>query len=78
MAMTKVQAPQRIVDYITESWGFELYDQETQEQIYEFLYDKCPEVDIWSIWFNKDTYTLNIIAEFKDAEKATWWILKWR
>ena len=77
MAMTEVQAPQKIVDYITEGWGFGMYDLEAEEQIYEFLYDKCPEVDIWSIWFNEDTYTLNIIAEFEDAEKATWWILKW-
>ena len=78
MAMTEVQAPQRIVDYIIECWGFVLYDQETEDQIYEFLYAKCPEVDIWSVWFNEDTNKLNITAEFKDAEKATWWMLKWR
>ena len=77
MAMTEVQAPQRIVDYITESWGFELYDQETQDQIYEFLYAMCPEVDIWRVWFNEDTNQLSITAELVDPAKAIWWILKW-
>jgi hypothetical protein len=77
MGMTEVQAPQRIVDYIIECWGFVLYDQETEDQIYDRLYAMCPEVDIWRVWFNEDTNKLTIIAEFKDPAKATWWILKW-
>ena len=77
MAMTEVQASQRIVDYITECWGWEPYDRETENQIYDYLYAMCPEVDIWRVWFNEDTNKLTIIAEFKDPAKATWWILKW-
>ena len=76
--MTSIKAPQKIVDYIIECWGnVEQYDQEAEEQIYEFLYAKCPEVDIWSVWFNEDTYELNITAEFEDHAKTTWWILRW-
>jgi hypothetical protein len=77
MAMTEVQASQRIVDYITECWGWAPYDRETENQIYDYLYTMCPEVDIWRVWFNEDTNKLTIIAEFKDPAMATWWILKW-
>jgi hypothetical protein len=77
MAMTEVQAPQRIVDYIIECWGFELYDQETEDQIYDRLYAGWPGPDVWSVWFNEDKNQLSITAEFKDPAKATWWILRW-
>ena len=77
MAMTEVQAPQRIVDYIIECWGFEPYDQETEDQIYDCLYAGWPGPDVWSVWFNEDINQLNITAEFKDPAKAAWWILKW-
>ena len=79
--MTEVPAPQQIVDYITEYWGFwgwEPYDQETEDQIYDRLYAGWPGPDVWSVWFNENTHELNITAEFEDPAKATWWMLKWR
>jgi len=77
MAMTEVRAPQRIVDYIIEDWGFGMYNLEAENQIYDYLYAMSPEVDIWRVWFNEDTNKLTIIAEFKDPAMASWWILKW-
>ncbi len=64
----------KIQDEVTELWGYYVYDEETTDVIYTYLYERYPG-PIWAVWCS-EAGDLNIDVEFKTQEDKLMFIMR--